>query len=363
MKLFSLLMLALLGFGCSSSNHDIFVGTGSSNGIFRIQLDKESGLLTKTYQQDDVNGPGFLTFSKDKDYLYSVSNGNKIRAYRVEADMALTFLNEVESTGKGPCHIEISKTNKAVVVANYGSGETTVVSVDNDGKLSGTPRNHEHKQLGASEATNRQMGPHAHNVYMSPDGKFVFVADLGLDKIVTYRFDENYENLTANQPHFAELPKGSGPRHFTFHPNKKFAYVINELSSTVSMFHYMGNGQLEIKQTLTTLPDKWDKPNSCADIHIHPSGKFLYGSNRGNNSIVIYDIDPNNGVLTLIGHESTRGDWPRNFALSPDGDFLLVANERSSDIQSFKISHKTGELAYTGYALKLEKPKCLKFFN
>ena len=198
------------------------------------------------------------------------------------------------------------------------------------------------------------MGPHSHNVYTSPDGKYVFVADLGLDKIVIYRFDENYASLMPNQPLFAEVPKGSGPRNFSFHPNKKFAYVINELSSTVSMFHYMGKGQLKIKQTLSTLPDNWKKANQCADIHIHPSGKFLYASNRGNNSIVVYDINPNNRVLTLIGHESTRGNWPRNFALSPDSKFLLVANERSNDIQSFKINSKNGELNYTGYALKLE---------
>ena len=363
MKTLSLLIIALISFGCSSNTHQIFVGTGGQEGIFRIELDKKSGMLSKKYQKGDVKNPGFLAFSKNKKFLYTVAAENKIRAYKIESDQSLTFLNEADSSGKGPCHIETSKMNTSVVVANYGSGDTTVVSIDENGLLSSTPRHHEHKQLKASEATKRQMGPHAHNVFMSPDGKFVFVADLGLDKIVIYRFDENYENLTLNQPQFVEVPPGSGPRHFTFHPNNKFAYVINELSSTVSLFHYAGKGQLEIKQTLSTLPDNWDKGNSCADIHIHPSGKFLYGSNRGHNSIAIYDIDPNNGVLTLIGHESTKGNWPRNFALSPDGNFLLAANERSNDIQSFRIDKETGKLSYTGYALKISSPKCLKFFD
>ncbi|MCM8543494.1 MAG: lactonase family protein [Lentisphaeraceae bacterium] len=361
MKLFAVLV-SLLTFVSCTSTEKIYVGTGSPDGMFLVELNEKDGSLTKLYQQNDVKGPGFLTFSPDKKFLYCVASGNKIRAYKIEADGSLKFLNEKSSTGNGPCHIEASKSGKSVVVANYGSGDTTVVSVGADGSLSGEARNHSHKNFDAPSPSNRQEGPHAHNVYMSPDGKYCFVSDLGLDKIVTYKFDENFEKLTLNNPQFAKVPTGSGPRHFTFHKNQRFAYVINELNSTVSAFHYAGNGRLQIRQTISTKKVGLTTDNNCADIHIHPNGKFLYGSNRGHNNIVIYKIK-DDGTLDLVGHESTRGDWPRNFAISPSGDFLLVANRRTNDIQVFKIDSETGKLTHTGNSLSLPAPICLKFIS
>ena len=361
MKLCVILLSLLTVVSCTSTEK-IYVGTGSPDGMFLIELNEQEGTLKKLYQQGDVKSPGFLTFSPDKKFLYCVAGGNKIRAYKIEKDGSLSFLNEKMSTGNGPCHIEISKTGKAVVVANYGSGDTTVVSVANDGSLNGEPRNHSHKGFDSPSKSNRQAGPHAHNAYMSPDGKYCFVSDLGLDKIVTYKFDENYEKLTLNNPPFAVVATGAGPRHFTFHPNQKFAYVINELDSTVSAFHYAGEGKLNLKQTLTTKPKGWTEYNNCADIHVHPNGKFLYGSNRGNNSIVIYSINQQDGKLTLVGHESTRGNWPRNFAISPSGEFLLVANRKTNDVQVFKIDTATGKLMHKS-SLQLPEPICLKFFS
>ena len=330
--------------------------------MFLIELDEDSGNLKQLYQQKDVKSPGFLTFSPDKKFLYCVASGNKIRSYKIESDGSLTFLNEKPSTGKGPCHIEISKSGKAVVVANYGSGDTTVVSVGDDGSFKGDARNHSHTGFKAPSKSPRQKGPHAHNVRMSPDGKYCFVSDLGLDKIVTYKFDESFEKLTLNTPTHAVVSTGAGPRHFTFHENGKFAYVINELDSTVSVFHYIGEGKLNLKQTLTTKPTDWTENNNCADIHVHPNGQFLYGSNRGNNSIVIYKINQDDGKLTLVGHESTRGNWPRNFAISPSGDFLLVANRRTNDVQVFTIDKSTGKLSHKS-SLNLPAPICLKFIS
>lgn len=361
MKLCAVFVL-LLSFVSCTSTEKIYVGTGSPDGMFLIELDEGNGTLKQLYRQGDVKSPGFLTFSPDKNYLYCVASGNKIRSYKIESDGSLTFLNEKPSTGKGPCHIEVSKTGKAAVVANYGSGDTTVVSIGADGSFNGEPRNHSHKGFDSPSKSKRQQGPHAHNVKMSPDGKYCFISDLGLDKIVTYKFDENYEKLTLNEPSYAVVSTGAGPRHFTFHQNGKFAYVINELDSTVSVFHYVGDGKLNLKQTLTTKPAGWTEYNNCADIHVHPNGKFLYGSNRGNNSIVIYEINPEDGKLTLVGHESTRGDWPRNFALSPSGDYLLVANRRTNDVQIFAVDQESGKLTHKS-SLELPAPICLKFFS
>ncbi|MBF0197233.1 MAG: lactonase family protein [Planctomycetes bacterium] len=358
---FSILVCCLLS-GCASKQALIYVGTSSPEGLFAIKLDTKTGELIQAGNQKDVKSPGFLTFSPEKKYLYCVCANNKVRSYKIEKNGQLTFLSEVSSTGKGPCHIEVSKSNKAVVVANYGSGDTSVISVDESGKLISPARHHSHSSFEPPKLSKRQHGPHAHNVVMSPEGGHVFVSDLGLDRILIYAFDENHEKLTPSQPSSIQAPPGSGPRHFTFSPNKRFAYGINELTSTITHFLYEGEGKLSAKKTISTKPEGWTEYNNCADIHVHPNGQFLYGSNRGNNSIAIFRINQNDGSLSLIGHESTRGNWPRNFAISPDGNFLLVANRRSNDVQSFRINQQTGQLSHTGHALSLPAPICLKFF-
>jgi len=358
-----LLALLVAGFVCISctSTEKIYIGTSSNEGMFLVEFNEKNGTLNKIYQQNDVKKPGFLTISPNKKFLYTVASGNKIKAYKIEKNSELTFINEKDSSGKGPCHIEISKSAKAIVVANYGSGDTTVISVAADGSLSGAPRNHSHKKYPSPGTKKPQSGPRAHNVKMSPDGRYVFVSDLGLDKILVYKFDDNYEKLTRNKPEYINVATGAGPRHFTFHPNGKFAYVINELDSSVSAFHYLGEGKLSLKQSIGTKPKSWTEANNCADIHIHPNGKFLYGSNRGNNSIVIFKINQRDGTLSLIGHESTRGNWPRNFAISPSGKYLLAANQKSSDIYVFEIDQDTGKLNFTGNSLELPNPICIKF--
>lgn len=355
-------MMSILSFSCNSIEK-IYVGTKSIDGIFAINLDAKTGALTKVYQKGDVQNPGYLTFSPDKQFLYTVAGDDKIRAYKIAVNGELIFLNEKSSTGKNPCHIETSKTGKAVVVANYGSGDTTVISVGTDGAFSGTPRNHSHKKYSIPGKHRSQSRPRAHNVQMSPNGHYVFISDLGTDKIVIYKFDDNFEKLTRSKPEYTDVPASSGPRHFTFHPNGRFAYGINELNSTVSAYHYSGEGKLTLKASVSTKPKSWSGYNNCADIHVHPNGKFLYGSNRGNNSIVIYSINQKDGSLSLVGHESSRGNWPRNFAISPSGEYLLVANQKSNDIFSFRINPQTGKLSYTGKKLELPAPICLKFYK
>ena len=274
-------------------------------------------------------------------------------AYKIEADLSLTFLNEKPSTGGIPCHIAVSKSGKAVIVANYGDGNVTVISVAADGSLSGTPRNHSHQSYSSPGTQKAQTGPRAHNIKPSPDGRYVFVSDLGLDKIVIYKFGDQQEKITPSKPKYVSVPTNSGPRHFTFHPNNKWAYVINELNSTVSAFDYTGEGKLKIKQTLSTLPKAWNEYNNCADIHVHPNGRFLYGSNRGSNTIAMFEINQENGQLTFLGIESTRGNWPRNFTISPNGEHLLVAHQKSNDIFIFDINKETGKLTYANQKLEL----------
>ncbi|NQZ57856.1 MAG: lactonase family protein, partial [Lentisphaeraceae bacterium] len=263
-----------------------------------------------------------------------------------------------------PCHIEISKSGKVVIVANYSGGGTTAISIATDGSFSGLARAHSHDKFYKEQGKFRQQNqPRAHNVCMSPDGRYVFISDLGLDKIIVYKFDDKFEKLSTNKPAYIKTTFGAGPRHFTFHPNGKFAYGINELNSSISFYLYEGQGKLNLKQDISTKPKNWTEANNCADIHVHPNGKFLYGSNRGNNSIAIFSINQQDGTLKLIGHESTRGNWPRNFAISPSGNHLLVANKKSHDIFTFKIDNKTGTLTYTGNKLELLHPICIKFIN
>ena len=363
MRLFFILITAALLFGCSSTER-IYVGTSSmEDGIYLVEFDSNTGALTKKYHQNDVKRAGFMNLSPDKKYLYTVAAENKLRAYKIESDYTLTFLNEKTSSGVNPCHISTSINGRAVVAANYTSGDTTSVMIADDGSFEGKPMHYEHDHLPSPGTSKRQQAPHAHNTYQSPDGRYCFVADLGLDKIVTYKWDDNFEKMKLNDPPYAVVATGAGPRHFTFHPNQKFAYVINELNSTLSVFHYIGGGKLNLKQTVNTKPVNWSEANNCADIHVHPNGKFLYGSNRGSNTIVIFSINPEDGKLTLVGHESTRGNWPRNFTLSPDGEHLIVANERSGDIFVFKIDEDTGKLIYTNNMLKLPRPICLKFYS
>ena len=217
---------------------------------------------------------------------------------------------------------------------------------------------------GQSINPDRQQAPHPHSIIVSPDNQYIFVPDLGLDKILIYRFNQEKGKLRPNDMPWITLKPGAGPRHFTFHPIGKFAYVINELNSTLAAFLYNPNkGTLKEIQTISTLPEGYTGINYCADIHIHPSGKYLYGSNRGHNSIAIFTINKETGILTITGHETTQGDFPRGFAINPSGKFLLVANQRSNNIVSFRINDETGDLSPAGYTIEIPKPVCIKFLN
>ncbi|UCG58797.1 MAG: beta-propeller fold lactonase family protein, partial [Phycisphaerales bacterium] len=272
------------------------------------------------------------------------------------------LLNERPSGGAGPCHVSIDHIGKNVLVANYGGGSAAVLPVEPDGRLREPTGFVQH--AGSSVNPKRQKGPHAHSINVSPDDRSCFVADLGIDKIMIYRLDTAKGTIVANNPAFAKVKPGAGPRHFAFHPNGKYAYVINELHCTMTAFAYdSASGALTEIQTITTLPRDFDGSNTCAEVRVHPSGKYVYGSNRGHDSIVIYRVDQARGTLAFVEHETADIKTPRNFNIDPTGKFCLVANQGSDSVVVFRIDQETGALKPTGRKISIGKPVCIRFLQ
>jgi 6-phosphogluconolactonase len=256
----------------------------------------------------------------------------------------------------------VDRTGKTVLVANYGGGSVAALPVDADGRLGKATSAIQHS--GSSVDAQRQATPHAHSINVDPSNRFAVAADLGLDKLLIYRLDAAKGTLAPNDPPSASVAPGSGPRHFAFHPNGQFAYVINEMRCTVTAFAFDSQrGALREIQTITTLPHEVKEGYSTAEVQVHPSGKFLYGSNRGHHSIAIFAIDSATGKLNAVGHQSTGGKTPRNFAIDPTGQFLLAENQDSDNIVVFRIDTKTGELKATGHVVDVPSPVCVKFLQ
>jgi 6-phosphogluconolactonase len=284
-----------------------------------------------------------------------------VSAFSVDAKSGkLTLINQQPSEGTGPCHLVVDATGSNVLVANYGSGSVACLPIQDDGSLKKASSAIQHEGSGADPR--RQQGPHGHSINLDRANRFAFAADLGLDKVFVYKFDAKTGKLTPNDPPAAVVKPASGPRHFAIHPSGKFAYVINEMTLTVTAFAYDGDkGVLTTLQTISTLPEGAEGNNfSTAEVQVHPSGKFLYGSNRGHDTIAIFAIDPETGKLTPVGHESTQGKTPRNFAIDPTGQYLLAENQQSGTIVVFRIDGKTGKLTATGQTLEVPNPVCIK---
>ena len=350
----------------------LFVGTytrGESKGIYVCEFDRTTGVLTVVGHTAHLPNPSFLSCHPNGRFLYSVSETGSFRgspsgsvaAFSIDRTSgALTFLNQQLSHGKAPCHLTVDATGSAVLVANYSTGSVAVLPILPDGSLGEASCVVQHR--GSSVNERRQKGPHAHSINLGPANQYVFAADLGLDKVMIYRLDPETGKLLEADPPSVSIPPGAGPRHFAIHPGKPYAYVINELDSTLTALAYgVGSGSLRPVQTLSTLPAEFAGRNSCADIHVHPSGAFVYGSNRGHDSIAIFAVDPASGRLTPVGHQPTRGKNPRNFAIDPSGDFLLAANQDSGSIVVFRIDRATGRLSPCGSEAALPFPVCIAF--
>jgi len=284
-----------------------------------------------------------------------------LSAFSIDRNIGnLTLLNQRASLGGAPCHLSVDAAGRFVMVANYAGGNVSVFPILSDGSLGEATDTAQHQGSGPNK--DRQEGPHAHCVMLDQSNRYAFAVDLGLDKIMIYRFDGQRGKLSPASPHWAQLTPGAGPRHFVFHPNGKFTYVINELNSTITAFRYDSvSGALDSIQTVSTLPQLFSRISYCADLHFSPSGKFLYGSNRGHNSIVVFSVDGSTGMLTYVQHADTQGKTPRNFTIDPMGRFLLVANQQSDTIVTLRIDQSTGRLKPTGYVAEVPTPVCLKF--
>jgi 6-phosphogluconolactonase len=352
-----------------------YIGTytnGSSKGIYAFWMDSKTGQMAPIGLVGEETNPSFLAIHPNRKSLYAVSEianfkGEKagaVSAYKLDASTGkLTFLNRVPSKGAGPCFVSVDKTGKNVLVANYGGGSVAVLPIDSEGKLKEGSSFIQH--AGSSANPKRQSGPHAHSINLSADNRFAIAADLGLDQLLVYKFDPAAGTITPNDPPYIKMAPGSGPRHFAFHPNGKYGYAINEMLLTVTAMSWDGKrGEFKELQTISTLPkDHSATPkDSTAEVQVHPSGKFLYGSNRGHDTIAVFSID-GAGKLTHVENVSTQGRTPRNFGIDQTGQFLVAANQQTNNMVVFKIDQKTGKLTPTGNTYEVGSPVCVRFMK
>ena len=362
----------------ANSANVVFVGSytshlplarGTSDGIMVYRFDSATGDLALAQAIPDVVNPTFLALHPTGRFLYAVNEvlewegeaSGGVTAFAVDPTNGnLTALGTRPTQGGDPCHLSVDRTGKYVLVANYGGGSVAMFPIQPDGSLGEFSDFKQH--VGSSVDPDRQREPHAHSITVDPTNRFAMVADLGQDKIVVYRLDLGSGKLLPSDPPFVSTNPGAGPRHFDFHPSGRFAYVIDELDLTLSAYEYdSSRGTLRAIQTESTLPVGAERQGSTADVHVHPSGRFVYGSNRGHDSIVVYAIDQGTGRLTYIENQSTGGRTPRNFAIDPTGAFLLAANQDTNDIVTFRIDRESGKLVATGSRIVSPSPVCLKF--
>lgn len=349
----------------SAKTELVYIGSGRKD-IHIYRMDLGSGALKESAPAVSIGNPSFLTLSPHYDFLYAVTEGgskksSSISAFSVDRQSGkLTFINDQPSGGSGPCHVAVDQSGKALLAANYGSGSMAVLPIKEGGSLGAQSGFFQGE--GSSVNPQRQQGPHAHCAVTDPNDRFALLCDLGLDKVFVFKFDPANGTITPNDPPFASIKPGSGPRHITFHPNGRFAYLINEMGQTMTAFAYDGRrGVLREIQTESTVPADFTASSTCAEVLVHPSGKFLYGSNRGHNSIVEFALDSSTGRMTRVGWTPTQGKTPRNFEIDPTGKFLLAANQDSNTLIVFRIDSQTGELTPAGQMIDSDTPMCVKF--
>ena len=374
-------LLLLPAWGSSAKRHTkyfVYVGTyteegSTSKGIYAYRFDSQSERLTPIGLAAETINPSFLAVHPSHRFIYAVNEVSNYKGQKSGAVSAfavdrvtgkLTLLNQVASRGGDPCYISLDKTGKYVLVANYAGGSVAVFPMLEDGRLGETSSLVQHSGHGTNPE--RQEGPHAHSIDVAPDNRFAVVDDLGLDETLVYGFDTAQGSLVAanagENGRIAKADPGAGPRHLAFHPSGRFAYVINEMQSAVSAFRYdPAAGELQKLQTISSLPKDFSGHDESAEIQVHPSGKFLYASNRGPDSITVFTIDANKGTLTPVEYVSTRGQSPRSFEIAPNGSLLFAQNEKSDNIVLFRINGRTGRLTPTGKVLEVAQPVCVKF--
>ena len=353
----------------------VFVGTyadARTEGVHVFELDPKSGSLTRLGGAAGAGNPSFLALHPNGKYLYAASEiggfegkpTGAVAAFALDEKTHLpTLLNQQPSEGNGTCHVSVEPKGRCVLAANYGGGSVASLPVGQDGRLKPPASSVKHE--GASRANpKRQDKPYAHSIIPDPAGKFAVAADLGLDRLLVYKLDPAAGTLTPNDPPFAALKPGAGPRHTAFHPGGKYLYAINELDSTMTVFQWDGKaGKLTEVQNLSTLPEGYSGTNHPAEVVVHPNGRHVYGSNRGQDSIVHYAVDPAKGTLKMEGHTPTGGKNPRNFAIDPSGRFLIAANQDTNNLVVFRLDERTGRPTPTGETATVTKPVCVRYLT
>ncbi|HEY7116664.1 MAG TPA: lactonase family protein [Tepidisphaeraceae bacterium] len=355
----------------------VYVGTyttpNKSKGIYTMRFDPASGSLTKPEVAAEVKSPSFLTIHPNHRFLYAIGEmdqfqGKKagaVSAFSIDAASGkLALINQQDSGGPGPAYVGLDQSGKVALVANYGGGSVACLPIKADGSLAPASAFIQHH--GSSVNPQRQKEPHAHSINPTPDNHFAIAADLGLDKLLIYKLDTAQGSLEPNDPPFATVPPGGGPRHFAFHPNGKWMYVVNEMGCSVTAFNYDGaKGSLTEFQTLSALPPgQNNSPKfSGAEIQVHPLGKFVYASMRGHNSLATFTVDEGSGKLTLTGNTPCGGKTPRNFRLDPSGRWLLCANQDSDNVVVFRVDQASGALTPAGVEAGVGSPVCVKFLG
>lgn len=363
--------IASISAAVAASDYWAYIGTytgAKSKGVYAARYDARTGKLGEPRVAAETANPTFLAVHPNRKFLYAINEvargpkkAGSIVAYEIDAASgSLRRLNEQSTGGAGPCHVYVDASGKCVLAANYSGGSVCALPINKDGSLgeSGTFIQHE----GSSANKQRQEGPHGHCIITDPANRFALACDLGLDKVLIYQLDAARARLTPNDPPAAMTRVGAGPRHIAFHPNKKFAYVINELDCTMTAFRWDGKkGALETIGSVSTLPGEVQKGYSTAEVAVHPSGQFVYGSNRGHDTMAVFACDQKTGQLTLIQNESTQGKMPRHFAIDPAGKFLFAENQDSHTIVGFSIDATTGKLTPTGQTIEVGSPVCMVF--
>lgn len=358
----------------NAPKYRVYIGTytrNGSQGIYQFQFDSGTGSLTPAGLAAEVENPSFLAIHPSGNFLYAVGELSKFKnqdsgaltAFRIDhATGKLERLNDAPAGGTSTCHVNVTRNGRFLAAANYGSGSCCAYAIEPDGKLGERTAFHQHQ--GSSANAQRQTGPHAHSVNFDRANRYLVVADLGLDQLKVYKFDAQTGAMTPNDPPFAKVASGSGPRHFSFHPNGRYAYVVNEILCTVTAFRYdASRGTLTEIETVPTLPVPVERGFSTAEVVVHPSGKFLYNSNRGHNTLTAYSINLSTGKLTRVENESTRGEIPRNFAIEPGGGWIIAANQNSSSLAVFRVNQTSGALDPVGDPVAAPVPVCVRYLR
>jgi len=374
---FTIIILFFLISCQNDSERDLvrfYIGTyadESDDGILGCQLNTKNSTIKIISRNKGIKNPSFLAMDPKGEFLYTVSEVDDygsslvggVFSFRIDsANGSISLINSVQSGGQHPCHLTVHPSGNNLYVANYSGGNISSVQISSSGELIPDIQTIQHLGSGPNEA--RQNKAHAHSVNLALNGRFLYACDLGIDKVMGYSVNSQSSQLESAELCTLRMDPGAGPRHMAFSGDEKQAFVINELNSTISTCNIDGEtGAITCLRSISTIPDDYNGENYCADIHVHPNDRFVYASNRGHNSIAVFKLDPELGVLNPIQYQSTLGDWPRNFAIDPEGRFLLVANQRSDNVVVFRINQNNGTLEETGVEIIVSKPVCILFLQ